>query len=77
MAAAGVLGEYKGSQAREVLMTLEEYEKIRRQMDTEAEAKQQKAEETASEPAYVGEEHKEHDSVDNEEDWGVKGRLLH
>jgi len=53
MAVAGVLGEYKGSQAREVLMTLEEYEKIRRQMDTEAEAKQQKAEETASEPAYA------------------------
>jgi S-DNA-T family DNA segregation ATPase FtsK/SpoIIIE len=53
MAAAGVLGEYKGSQAREVLMTLEEYEKIRRQMDTEAEAKQQKAEEATSEPAYA------------------------
>lgn len=38
MAGAGVLGEYKGSQAREVLMTLEEYEAIRRQMDEDAEA---------------------------------------
>ncbi|MBN2456744.1 MAG: DNA translocase FtsK 4TM domain-containing protein [Sedimentisphaerales bacterium] len=34
MAAAGVLGEYKGSQAREVMMTLEEYERMRQQMDT-------------------------------------------
>ncbi|UCD48689.1 MAG: DNA translocase FtsK 4TM domain-containing protein [Phycisphaerales bacterium] len=38
MAGAGILGEYKGSQAREVLMTLEEYEAIRDQMDADAEA---------------------------------------
>jgi len=38
MAGAGVLGEYKGSQAREVLMTLAEYEAIRDQMDDDAEA---------------------------------------
>jgi len=38
MAAAGILGEYKGSQAREVLMTLDEYEKIREQMAAEADA---------------------------------------
>jgi S-DNA-T family DNA segregation ATPase FtsK/SpoIIIE len=37
MAAAGVLGEYKGSQAREVLMTLEEYEQVRSQMEADAE----------------------------------------
>jgi len=30
MAAAGILGEYKGSQAREVMMTLEEYEEMKR-----------------------------------------------
>ncbi|MEJ5260331.1 MAG: DNA translocase FtsK 4TM domain-containing protein [Anaerohalosphaeraceae bacterium] len=30
MAAAGILGEYKGSQAREVTMTLEEYEQMKR-----------------------------------------------
>ncbi|MDI6447529.1 FtsK/SpoIIIE family DNA translocase [Anaerobaca lacustris] len=38
MAVAGILGEYKGSQAREVLMTLEEYEAIRNQMDDDADA---------------------------------------
>lgn len=38
MAGAGILGEYKGSQAREVLMTAEEYERIREQMDADAEA---------------------------------------
>jgi hypothetical protein len=31
MAASGILGEYKGSQAREVLVTLEEYEQLREQ----------------------------------------------
>jgi len=31
MAGAGILGEYKGSQAREVLLTLEEYEQMREQ----------------------------------------------
>ena len=35
MAAAGIVGNYKGSQAREVLMTLEEYKKLKRQMETE------------------------------------------
>jgi DNA segregation ATPase FtsK/SpoIIIE, S-DNA-T family len=38
MAGAGILGEYKGSQAREVLMTLEEYEAVRNQMDADADA---------------------------------------
>lgn len=32
MAAMGLLGEYKGSQAREVVMTLEEYEAMRKNM---------------------------------------------
>jgi len=36
MAAVGVLGEYKGSQAREVQMTLAEYEQMREKMDAEA-----------------------------------------
>jgi S-DNA-T family DNA segregation ATPase FtsK/SpoIIIE len=36
MAASGVLGEYKGSQAREVLMTLEEYERLCEQMEHDA-----------------------------------------
>lgn len=38
MAGAGILGEYKGSQAREVLMTLDEYEAVRNQMDADADA---------------------------------------
>jgi len=33
MAGAGILGDYKGSQAREVLMTVEEYEQLRQQMN--------------------------------------------
>ncbi len=33
MAMAGIVGEYKGSQAREVLITPEEYEAIRKQME--------------------------------------------
>ncbi|MFH1614904.1 MAG: DNA translocase FtsK 4TM domain-containing protein [Planctomycetota bacterium] len=37
MAAAGILGEYKGSQAREVTMTPEEYQKVRNQMACDAE----------------------------------------
>ncbi len=32
MASSGILGEYKGSQARECMMTLEEYENARKQM---------------------------------------------
>ncbi len=32
MAAAGILGDYKGSQAREVTMTLDEYEALRKNM---------------------------------------------
>jgi len=33
MAGAGILGDYKGSQAREVLLTVEEYEQLRAQMN--------------------------------------------
>ena len=36
MAAAGILGEYKGSQAREVLMTIDEYEAVCEQMQADA-----------------------------------------
>jgi len=35
MAALGVLGEYKGSQAREVIVTLEEYEDMQERMDAD------------------------------------------
>jgi S-DNA-T family DNA segregation ATPase FtsK/SpoIIIE len=36
MAGVGVLGEYKGSQAREVMMTLEDYEALRENMEAES-----------------------------------------
>ena len=67
MASAGILGEYKGSQAREVLMTIEEYEQMREQMSlgpardgdavTEAEADGEDGSETDREPesSYVSE----------------------
>jgi len=35
MAAAGIVGEYKGSQAREVTMTLDEYQALKAKMDQE------------------------------------------
>jgi S-DNA-T family DNA segregation ATPase FtsK/SpoIIIE len=38
MAASGILGEYKGSQAREVMMTIEEYERLKQQMDADKQA---------------------------------------
>ena len=71
MAAAGVLGEYKGSQAREVLMTLEEWEKLRKEMDVEAQARSASGQPEADsgEPAYVSGKQQEDDSsdVDDEE----------
>jgi len=53
MAATGILGEYKGSQAREVMMTLDEYERVREQM--EAERRHSAKKEDLSEPAYINE----------------------
>jgi S-DNA-T family DNA segregation ATPase FtsK/SpoIIIE len=38
MAASGILGEYKGSQAREVMMTLDEYENVKAQMEADKRA---------------------------------------
>ncbi len=35
MAVSGILGEYKGSQAREVTMTLKEYDAMKKQMAIE------------------------------------------
>ena len=37
MAEAGLVGEYKGSQAREVLMTLEQWDMLQRELDEEEE----------------------------------------
>ncbi|MHC4456181.1 MAG: DNA translocase FtsK [Planctomycetota bacterium] len=70
MAAAGILGEYKGSQAREVLMTIEEYENIRAQMEKAAEAayeEESHLEEESSEPALLNEGQRGYVSVDNDD----------
>ncbi len=70
MAGAGILGEYKGSQAREVMMTLDEYERIREQMEADAEAGYEDMAETedSSEPAYISEGQRGYVSTDNDED---------
>ena len=69
MAGAGILGEYKGSQAREVLMTLKEYEKLREKMEAEAEEEKESDEdEDSSEPKYVSEGQRGYVAVDNDAD---------
>jgi S-DNA-T family DNA segregation ATPase FtsK/SpoIIIE len=69
MAGAGILGEYKGSQAREVLMTLKEYEKLREKMEAEAKAEEESDEdEDSSEPKYVSEGQHGYVAVDNRDD---------
>jgi S-DNA-T family DNA segregation ATPase FtsK/SpoIIIE len=68
MAAMGVLGEYKGSQAREVVMTAEEYGRIRDEMQQQAEHQIVAADKTPSQPAYAGEGQKDYVAVDNEAD---------
>jgi S-DNA-T family DNA segregation ATPase FtsK/SpoIIIE len=68
MAASGILGEYKGSQAREVLMTVKEYEKIRKQMERDSEAGYEDLAEDSSELDYVSEGQRGYISVDKEAD---------
>ena len=81
MAASGILGEYKGSQAREVIITLDEYERIRSQMEADTEAGYEDLAETdeSSEPAYVSEGQQEYLATDSddEDDWNdiSKSRL--
>jgi S-DNA-T family DNA segregation ATPase FtsK/SpoIIIE len=73
MAGAGILGEYKGSQAREVLMTLEEYEQVReQQMNADAEPGLDEAEmaddEKVPETAYATEGQQGYMSTDADEE---------
>ena len=70
MAAAGVLGEYKGSQAREVMMTGEEYEELREQMAAEDAAEEAEAagKEDSAEPVYVSEGQRGYVATESEED---------
>ena len=77
MAAMGVLGEYKGSQAREVTMTAEEYEELRSRMEQESEAKNEdisdmeededSSTQTHSKPAYMGGSQQRYVSADDDE----------
>jgi S-DNA-T family DNA segregation ATPase FtsK/SpoIIIE len=66
MAAIGVLGEYKGSQAREVMMTPEQYEQLRDKMEQQAEH-EAAADEDSSQPAYINEGQREYISSDKHE----------
>jgi len=72
MAGAGILGEYKGSQAREVLVTLEEYEQLREQMNAAAEPgpaePAEEPEHAAPETAYATEGQQGYLSTDPEDD---------
>ncbi len=69
MAAAGILGEYKGSQAREVLLTLEKYERLREKLLAEEEDDAQKHgdNENGSEEAYVAEGQRGYASLDDQD----------
>ncbi len=75
MAASGILGEYKGSQAREVMMTLKEYEKIKQQMDADkrdgySDMEDDEPEESSVSTTYLSEGQKEYvavDAVDSDE----------
>jgi DNA segregation ATPase FtsK/SpoIIIE, S-DNA-T family len=74
MAAAGIVGEYKGSQAREVLITMDEYEQIRKHMELDAAKGYQDLEEdeepeaSTSSPAEVKDEEDEEDNDETEDD---------
>ena len=70
MAGSGILGEYKGSQAREVMMTLKDYEKIQRKMEADAAAGYEDMAESEEppEPAYVSEGQRGYAAADEEAD---------
>jgi len=68
MASAGILGEYKGSQAREVLMTLAEYEQLREQMQSEAKAEYEDVTDNSPQAALLSEGQRSYVSTDNGED---------
>ena len=50
MAEAGIVGDYKGSQAREVLMTLDEWDRLREQVQSDMQAGYDADAEPSSEP---------------------------
>jgi S-DNA-T family DNA segregation ATPase FtsK/SpoIIIE len=70
MAALGVLGEYKGSQAREVIITLEDWEQLREELEKTEDGgqKTEDGNQKADEPAYVNEGQKGYAAVDKEDE---------
>jgi S-DNA-T family DNA segregation ATPase FtsK/SpoIIIE len=74
MAAAGVIGEYKGSQAREVLMDIQEFEKFREQTATEPDDEDESSDSDHTqdnyddEPSYINAGQKEYVAIDTEEE---------
>ena len=54
MAAAGIVGEYKGSQAREVLITEKEWGEIRKQRDVDVSGGNYRADVEANEDDLYG-----------------------
>ncbi len=67
MAASGILGEYKGSQAREVMMTLKDYEKLRERTGVSGRSGGVSGAGDSSEPAYVSEGHSGNTDEDEDE----------
>jgi S-DNA-T family DNA segregation ATPase FtsK/SpoIIIE len=68
MAVSGLLGEYKGSQAREVTMTLEEYEAMKKSMIADEVAGYKDLTEDLDEEAYEYEEDEYEEDADEEEE---------
>ena len=69
MAASGILGEYKGSQAREVTMTPEQWQRMRERMQREDEADyEDSAAEESSQPACINEGQQGYISVDSRDE---------
>ncbi len=62
MASAGIVGEYKGSQAREVLLTVKEWEEIRKHRDAEVESGEYAADIEDDERAAFDDEDSDEDS---------------
>ena len=67
MASVGILGEYKGSQAREVIMTLDEYEQMCKEAETTS--KKEPAQSTqASDSDYAVEGERSYVSLDQQDE---------
>ena len=74
MAALGILGEYKGSQAREVMMGVEDWEQLRGQMEQQnglghpSRETENGGEQGTEDSSYVNEGQQGYAAVDKEED---------